>query len=121
MQTNYLKLALRNLRKSPGFSGINLAGLSIGTACCLFILLYVRDQQGYDRHHRGAERIFRLVSDLSGIGNDALNTACVSPPIAPTLSEDFGEVEQWTRLVDPPEVSHHVLSSGNRTFYETKG
>ena len=121
MITNYLKLAFRNFGKNPGFSGINLTGLALGTACCLFILLYVRDQKAYDSHHRDADRIYRLVSDLSGIGEAALNTACVSPPIAPALSEDFGEVEQWTRLVNPPEVSHHVLSCGNRTFYETEG
>ena len=121
MLSNYLKLAIRNLFKNPGFSGINLAGLALGTACCLYMLLYVRDQSGYDRHHKDGDRIYRIVSDLSGIGEDAMHTACTSPPIAPTLASDYGEVEQWTRLVDPPEASHHVLHAGNRTFYETEG
>ena len=89
MLANYLNIALRNLRKSPVYSGINLAGLALGTACCLYILLYVRDHQGYDQHHQGGERIYRVVSDLSKPGDDPLKTACVSPPIAPTLAIDF--------------------------------
>lgn len=120
MLANYFKLAVRNLRKTPGYSSINLAGLALGTACCLYILLYVRDQRGYDQHHRDGARTYRVVSDLSGIG-DPLKTACVSPPIVPTMAQDFGEVEQWTRLVNPPELSHHVLRNGNRKFYETQG
>lgn len=121
MLANYCLLALRNLRKHPVYSAINLAGLVLGTGCCLFILLYVRDHQGYDRQHAGSERIYRIVSDLSGIGSNPMNTACVSPPIAPTLREDFPDVEQWTRLVDPPEVNQHLLRNGNRSFFETRG
>lgn len=121
MLANYVTLALRNLRKHPVYSSINLAGLVLGTGCCLFILLYVRDHQGYDQHHLGGERTYRIVSDLSGIGSNPMITACVSPPIAPTLKEDFPDVEQWTRLVDPPEVSQHLLRNGNRSFFETKG
>jgi len=120
MIQNYLLLAFRNLRKSPGYTAINLAGLALGTVCCLYILLYVRDQRSYDQQFGDSERIYRIVSDLSGIG-DGLKTACVSPPIAPTMAEDFGEIEGWTRLVDPPEVNQHVLRAGNRMFYETKG
>jgi len=120
MLFNYLRSALRNLYKNPGYSAINVAGLTLGTVCCLYILLYVRDQRSYDKQFRDGDRIYRIVSDLSGIG-DGINTACVSPPIAPTMAQDFGDVEVWTRLVDPPEINQHVLRAGNRMFYETKG
>ena len=118
--SNYIRSAWRNLQKNPGYSAINLAGLSLGTVCCLYILLYVRDQRSYDQQFSNSERIYRIVSDLSGIG-EGLNTACVSPPIAPTMAADFGDIADWTRLVDPPEVDQNVLSTGNRTFYERKG
>ncbi len=120
MFSSYLRSALRNLRKNPGYSAINLAGLALGSVCCLYILLYVRDQRGYDQQFSNSERIYRIVSDLSGIG-EGLNTACVSPPITPTMAADFGEIADWTRLVDPPEVNQNVLSNGNRSFYEKKG
>ncbi len=38
MLKNYLKIALRNLRKHKGYTFINVAGLAIGMACCLLIL-----------------------------------------------------------------------------------
>ena len=39
MFKNYLKIALRNLRKNKGFSFINITGLAVGIACCIAIIL----------------------------------------------------------------------------------
>lgn len=41
MLKNYLLLAWRNFRKHPTFSVINLAGLAVGIACFILIMLYV--------------------------------------------------------------------------------
>ncbi|MCC6462735.1 MAG: ABC transporter permease [Saprospiraceae bacterium] len=120
MFQNYLKIGWRNLWKNKTFSGINLAGLTLGTACCLYILLYVHDQFSYDKHHGDASRIYRVVSDLGGMGPDIF-TATTSPPIPPTLAREFPEVDDWTRVVNPPDVSHSILSWSNRSFYETNG
>ena len=121
MLLNHIKTSLRNLWKNKTYSGLNLVGLTLGTACCLYILLYVRDQFSYDGHHRDAKRIFRIVSDLGNEEGMKHFTATSSPPIAPTLARDFPEVADWTRLVRPPEVSHHILKHNNRSFYETNG
>ena len=40
MFKNYFKLAMRNIIRQKGFSFINIAGLAIGMACCLIILLF---------------------------------------------------------------------------------
>ena len=61
MLTNYLKIALRNLQRYKGYTAINITGLAVGTACCLLILLYVRDELSYDRHHEHADRIIRVL------------------------------------------------------------
>ena len=42
MLKNYLKIALRNLRKQRGYALINVAGLAIGLTCCLLITLSLR-------------------------------------------------------------------------------
>ena len=39
---NYLRVGLRSLRKDRVYSAINIAGLSIGIACCLILGLYLR-------------------------------------------------------------------------------
>ena len=61
MLENYVKIALRNLRKYKGYSLINVFGLALGIACCLLIFLYVRDELSYDRFHEHADRIAERV------------------------------------------------------------
>ncbi|MFC1492697.1 ABC transporter permease, partial [candidate division KSB1 bacterium] len=60
MFKNYLKIAFRNLIKQKGFSFINIAGLAVGMACCIFILLWVQDELSYDRFHENADVLFRV-------------------------------------------------------------
>ncbi len=55
MFKNYLKIALRNVKKHKGYSFINIAGLAIGIACCILILLWVRDELSFDNFHEKAE------------------------------------------------------------------
>jgi hypothetical protein len=62
MFKNYAKIALRNLRNNKGYSIINIAGLTVGMACFLLIVLWVRDEVSFDRWHehgdpRGGLRI----------------------------------------------------------------
>ena len=45
MLKNYLKIALRNLQKHKTYAVINMAGLAVGLAGCLLIVLYVQDEQ----------------------------------------------------------------------------
>lgn len=40
MFKNYFKTAWRNLRKNKTYSIINIAGLAIGMAACIVIMLY---------------------------------------------------------------------------------
>ena len=68
MLTNYLKVALRNLWKSKGFSAINIIGLASGLGVCLLIVLYVADELNYDRYNEKADRIYRLDADLVTLG-----------------------------------------------------
>ena len=63
MFKNYLKIALRNIRKHKGYSFINIAGLAIGVAACLLLFFWVQDELSYDRHHQNVDQAFR--SDFS--------------------------------------------------------
>lgn len=60
MFKNYLKIAFRNLLRHKIYSLINISGLAIGMACCILILLFVRDELSYDRFHENSDRIYRL-------------------------------------------------------------
>jgi len=60
MLKNYFKTAFRNLLHNKIYSFINIAGLSIGLACAMLIMLYIKDEVSYDRFHKNVNRIYRI-------------------------------------------------------------
>ena len=84
MFRNYLKIAFRSLRKSKGFTALNIIGLASGLAVCLLIVLYVTDELSYDRYNVNADRIYRVDED-SYINNTRYDAVTVSKFLGPTL------------------------------------
>src|SRR5215469_11212432 len=117
MIKNYLKTALRFLRNNRTFTIINIIGLSLGTLCCLYILLYVEQQYSYDKHEKDAKDIYRLTTDLK-VSGDRLHTSWSSPPIAPAMKRDFPEVRESTRAFDASifGAEQHLLIYKQRSF-----
>ena len=62
MFKNYFKIALRNLARNKVYSFINIAGLSLGLASAMLIILYVKDEVSYDRFFKGVNQIYRVTS-----------------------------------------------------------
>jgi len=62
MFKNYFKIAFRNLQRNKIYSFINIAGLSIGLACAMLIILYVKDEISFDRFHKNVNNIYRIVT-----------------------------------------------------------
>lgn len=59
---------LRNFRKYPAFSLINLGGLSIGIAASFILLVYSQRELACDSHFRDADRIARIGTDFFQMG-----------------------------------------------------
>ncbi len=121
MLNNYLKIAFRNLLKNKSFSFINIFGLTMGTACCLYILLYVQDQRRYDNYHHEAGNLYRIITDLGFADRETLHMATCGPPIVPTMKAEFPEVEEMARVSSPPGVDQNLFRIGGQVFYEKKG
>lgn len=97
MLKNYLKIAFRNLKKYKLYSLINIIGLAVGIACCILIMLFVKDEWTYDSFHSNADNIYRAWTWESYEGRTFYNT--VTPYVlAPTLDENIPEVEHITRI-----------------------
>jgi putative ABC transport system permease protein len=114
MFKNYFKIALRNLRRNKAFTAINIAGLALGIAACLLIVLFVQHQLSYDRYNKKADRIVRVV--LKGkmqVGE--IKESHVMPPVAATLKKDFPEIEEAARIraYGTPRITYN-----NKTFQE---
>ncbi len=97
MLSNYSKIAWRNLAKNKVYSAINIAGLSIGLACCLTIGLYIQDEVSHDRFHPHAAHLYRVVEKQVQSGN-LYNMAVTPGPLAPALKTEFADIEQTCRL-----------------------
>ena len=63
MFKTHIKTAWRNLMKNKAFSFINIIGLTIGLASFLLIALYIFDELNFDRFHKNANDIYRLIED----------------------------------------------------------
>ena len=97
MYQTYFKSAWRNWLKHKGFSFINIFGLSIGLAAFGFIALYVADELSYDRYHKNAERIVRVVQHGTWNGG-SFDLAVTSAPFAAALKNDYTEVVDAVRI-----------------------
>lgn len=98
MLKNYLKIALRNLRKNRGASAVNIIGLAIGLASCTLILLFIQDELSYDRYHSRADQIVRVVKDFVNEDGSRLPDATTPPALAPAMVQELPEVEKTLRL-----------------------
>lgn len=97
MLKNYLKIAFRNLRKNKLFSFLNIAGLSIGMAVCILILLFVQYERDFDGIHK--KNIYRLDEVQKWEGMVAPQKVALSMyPMGPTLVEEFPEILNFTRV-----------------------
>ena len=104
MFRNFIKVTLRNLWKNKIFSVINVVGLAIGLCCFMLISLYVVEELSYDRHHKAADRIYRINSDIRFGGNE-IHVTQTSDMMGAALRKDYPEVEEYTRIYS---------SNGNR-------
>ena len=103
MFSNYLKIALRTLKRHKGFTFINLGGLAVGLAACLLIGLYVQDELAFDDHFADSERIYRLGSGTGW-------------PYGRILREEFPEVESLTYLRGWPS---YAIKHNQEYLFET--
>jgi len=94
---NYTKIALRKIKRQKGFSFINIAGLAIGMAACILILIWVQDELSYDRFHENADQIFRINTEDNSGGKTFL-LAGSPAPLGQTLMEEVPEVENFVRV-----------------------
>ena len=94
---NFLKIALRNLRRHKGNSFLQIAGLAAGMTCCLLILLWVRDERSFDRFHAGADDIYRVLQEVKFSDHEA-TWAITQGPLGPGLEKDFPEIARAVRF-----------------------
>lgn len=89
------KIAIRNLWKYKGYSLINIAGLSIGMACSILILLWVNFEFSFDKFHEN-KQVYRVIQHI--IFDKEVHWAITQGPLGPALKDEVPEIENFCRL-----------------------
>ena len=103
MLRNYFNIAIRSLLNNKVYSFINVAGLSIGIAASMLILLYVVHEFSYDKFHVQGERIYRIIGKVN-YGGQLVQMNAMSLQFGPLLKEKNADVENYVRLREPGRV-----------------
>ena len=110
----HFKIFLRNMRRNYTYSGINIAGLSIGIAASVFIFLWVYHERSFDTHYPDTDRIYRI-TNTNKQGEDTRIFASVSYPFIWACENQIPEIESTAFFNASPEieavtVNHTVFS-----------
>jgi putative ABC transport system permease protein len=120
MFSNYLKITLRNLIRFKGYALINIFGLSIGLACSLLIIQYLRYEWSYDKHHKNGDDLYR-VSTIFRAGEREQMSGSTPSPLSAAIIKDFPEVLESTRLYKAPGVDKFIFKIEDQSFAEESG
>jgi putative ABC transport system permease protein len=101
MMKNYMKIAVRNLKKYKTGSLINIVGLSIGLAFCILIYLFIMDELSFDRFHEKADSIYGIVTNDHFYERSHRHGPV---PMALLLKDHFPEIKNFARLVSQRNV-----------------
>jgi len=117
MWLNYLTVGFRALTKSRIYAFINLAGLSLGLAACLTVLLYVRYELNYDAWLPDADRTFQLQQWI--VPSDDPNMVPGGQQMTSYVSgqrlRQFPQIEQ---VVYANQMQPVILQNGEATLSE---
>ncbi len=112
MWKNYLNITVRNLKRHPLFSFINISGLSIGLALCMLIALYLKDEKSFDMFHSKKDRIYRIVRDDIQPDGTATHDGNTGMKQGPAFKEAIPEIEAFVRIQSerlPVKVGNEVF------------
>jgi putative ABC transport system permease protein len=101
-------IARRTLARSKGYAFITIAGLAVGMACAMLILLYVVHESSFDAYHPNAERIFRV---------EVAHWATAPMAIGPYALTHSPQTERYVRFLRVPRAS---VGRENEFFAEKK-
>ena len=107
---SYIKIVLRKIKRQKGYSFLNIAGLTIGMACCILMVLYIHSELNFDTFHEHANRIYALGVSSERGGYEFRGTAS-NATAAAVLQNDYPEVVQAVR---------YGYKSGSNFIYDRK-
>ena len=93
MLRNYLKTALRSMRRHLAYSIINVLGLTVGLVASFLILLWVQDELNHDTSLENREQIYRVMRTARYGDGQVYTFPAITAKLDGVLDEEFPEIE----------------------------
>lgn len=116
MIKNFFRISIRNISRHKTTTFINVAGLAIGLAASLLILLWVQDELSYETFNTDAENIYRVEEDQFYSG-ERYHVTVTPHPSGPVWMQKIPEIKEQTRLNRLPRI---LFRQGENVFYESQ-
>ncbi len=113
---NYFVVALRNLSRERLYAAINIAGLSLGIACCLILGLFLRSELTYDRYNLQHDHIFRIVNEFTTNGTTD-TFAVTSRSLGPMMAEVYPQIRSYVRFEAAGNQDGIAIHHGNDAYF----
>ena len=117
MVRNYLKIALRNLKKNKSYLLINTFGMGIALTCCMSAYLLVAYNFEFDNHLKkgSVKNIVKVLQHSESTDGNHYQDMVV-PAVMPSIAtEEIGGLERYMRYVSE---GAYVTYMGEETFSE---
>src|SRR6202050_5136134 len=114
MFQNYLITALRNFTRHKLYSFINIAGLTVGLTCAIFIILLVRDELSYDTWLPGTENLYRIEQTFHVPEQPVMRSNSAAFPMPDAMQAQIPEVKSAIHL----EPRRMTVAIGDRQFLD---
>jgi len=105
MFNNYLKTALRSVKKDKQHFFLNLIGFSIGLAAAILMALFAQHEMSFDKHQPDSKRVYLAHTDYTSAGLQLI--ASSSYKNAETL-KNHSQVEDIFRLTEADALTQEV-------------
>jgi len=113
---SFLRVAWRTIVRHKGYSFITIAGLTIGMACAISILLFVEYERSFDRHNVHYGQIYRVGMEFLKEHMGGETASAISPaPLAAALEREFPEVLHAAHITFPEEA---LIAGNGKAFVE---
>lgn len=99
MLKHYFRVALRHLRRQQIITVINILGLAIGMACCMLIVLFVRNEYGFDNFHPNGKNIYRVTNSFTKAGETSYGSN-TQWPVGPYLKNEISDIKESVRVMN---------------------
>jgi putative ABC transport system permease protein len=115
MIRKYFKPIWKNIWKNKFVSFINLAGLSIGMTCAVFIFLWAQNESTFDTYHPRSKDIYSVTTEIPGIKWVFETSPLLLADLAP---KEIPGVEKATRIM--PYYGNLTVNINDQLFVEKK-